>query len=101
LEKENCLLSISIIEKFRSADADLVKTAILLNMRPEVKTLMNVIGFQTFYYKRRCIRDQTVCIRVKELGNALIILINNIVDIKKLDAIMALRISLSTNPYFF
>jgi hypothetical protein len=62
-------------------------------MRPEVKTLMNVIvGFSNVLLQTTLHQDQTACIRaIKELGNALIILIN-IVDIKKLDArIMAFK----------
>jgi signal transduction histidine kinase len=55
---------------------------------------MNVIvGFSNVLLQTTLHQDQTACIRaVKELGNALLILINNIVDIKKLDArIMAFK----------
>jgi hypothetical protein len=75
----------------------MVKTAILLNMRPEVKTLMNIVEFSNVLLQTTLHQDQTACIRtIKESRNTLIILINNIVDIKSDARKMAFRISLST-----
>jgi hypothetical protein len=53
---------------------------------------MNVIRISNVLLQTTLHQDQTACIRtIKESGNA-VILINNIVDIKKLDArIMAFK----------
>jgi hypothetical protein len=89
MQKENTPYFSTLLALSKNHSEELNISTILLNMRPEVKTLMNVI--LNVLLNDVASRSNSMY-RGQRIRNALIILIN-IVDIKKDARIMALRIS--------